>query len=99
MLPLSNKNKFFLMPIKNIFKIYLLSILLFLGFACEDPPVAPPPPPPIDIVKNTINLTVEWTDLYRIALNWNKAEDDTLNSFLYELIRKDESGNEVKKNI
>ena len=79
-------------------KISLLFVLLLLSFGCkEGPPVTPPPP--VDVVKNTINLSVEWADLYRIKLTWNKADDDTLavSYFRYDLIRKDEAGNETTR--
>lgn len=77
-----------------VLRLFFLMIVLF---ACkEEPPVKPPPVEP-DGTKNTIILSVEWTDLYRINLKWNKAEEDTLNTFHYDLIRKDEAGTEVTK--
>jgi hypothetical protein len=82
---------------KHIMKILLILLTVYTGCK-EDPPVVPPPPP-VNIIKNTINLTIEWTDLYRIKLKWNKAEDDTLNNFLYNLIRRDEAGNEVTRSF
>ncbi len=78
---------------------FLLAFLFFIivTYSCKKEPSVGPPDPPIDIIKNTINLSVEWTDLYRIKIKWNKAEDDTLNNYLYNLIRKDEKGNEITR--
>jgi hypothetical protein len=59
----------------------------------------PPLPPNGTTVYNTINLSVEWADLYRIKLNWNISSTDTLNSYRYELKRKDELGTETTVNF
>jgi hypothetical protein len=76
--------------------IFLIFISSLLSFSCsEEPPVIPPPDN--GSVKNSVVLSIEWTDLYRINLKWNKAEDDTLNNFRYDLKRKDEAGTEVTK--
>jgi len=83
-------------------RVIVYSLVISLGLllkACNtvDPP--PPPPPNGTTVHNTINLSVEWTDLYRIKLKWNISDKDTLNTFRYELNRKDELGGEITKNF
>lgn len=72
-------------------------ILLILLAQCDT--TEPPPPPNGTIIYNTIDLAVEWTDLHRIKLNWNISTRDTLNSYRYELSRKDENGGEVTENF
>ena len=83
---------------KNL--VLLLFFLLFLlstAFSCkEDPPVTPPP---VDITANTITLSVEWTDLYRIKIKWNKTTIDTLTPFTYRLKQTDELGNQTTKDF
>ena len=79
--------------------IYSLLIISSIIFSCNTTEPLPPPPPNGTTVHNTINLSVEWTDLNRIKLKWNISERDTLNTYRYELNRKDENGVEVTKNF
>ena len=79
--------------------IISLGLLLKSCNTTEPPPPPPPPPPNGTTVHNTINLSVEWTDLYRIKLKWNISTTDTINTFRYELSRKDELGSETIKNF
>jgi hypothetical protein len=79
---------------RAIFYALFISIGLLLK-SCNT--TEPPTPPNGTTVYNSINLTVEWTDLYRIKIKWNISIKDTLNSYRYELKRKDESGGEVTK--
>jgi hypothetical protein len=77
---------------------------LLIGFSlllksCNTTEPPPPPPPNGTTVFNTINLTIEWADLHRIKIKWSISLEDTLNSFRYELRRKDESGGEITKNF
>jgi hypothetical protein len=74
--------------------LFLFSFLILLSGCKENPPVVPPDPPPV-VIKNSINLTAVWADFHRINLKWNKSVDDTLNSFKYNLFRKDETGNDT----
>lgn len=65
---------------KNLLKIFLpLTLLVFVQVSCNttEPPIIPPPD---DTIANTILITLEWKDLYRIKLNWNKAKADTTTS-------------------
>lgn len=76
--------------------LLLLSLLLFAA-SCSttEPPIIPPPD---DIIANTIILTIEWTDLYSIKLNWNKAKADTTTEhFIYLLTQTDEQGSKTTK--
>jgi hypothetical protein len=50
-------------------------------------------------VANTITLSVEWTDLYRINIKWNKAKADTLEPFTYRLTQTDVQGNKTTKDF
>jgi len=76
---------------------YILLIITAAIFSCkENPPVVPPVD---DTVASTITLTVEWTDLYRINVKWNKAKPDTLEPFTYRLTQTDEQGNKTIKDF
>jgi len=86
--------------IRILLKKYPYSLLLFFLLctaSCNT--TEPPDPPPGDIVYNTIILTVEWTDLYRIKIKWNKSTLDTLTPFTYRLKQTDESGNQTTKDF
>lgn len=80
---------------KHIMQILLILLIVYTGCK-EDPPVVPPPPPE-DEVGNTIILNVEWTDLYRIKVKWNKSVTDTLEPYIYRLIQRDEQGAQVSR--
>jgi hypothetical protein len=82
---------------KIIFQKVSVILLLLCTASCNT--TEPPDPPPGDIVYNTIILTVEWTDLYRIKIKWNKATSDTLTPFTYRLKQLDESGNHTTKDF
>jgi len=87
------KNIFFF-----VFNLSAIGGLLLNLNSCNT--TEPPTPPPNDTtVYNTINITIEWTDLYRIKLKWNISTKDTLKNYSYELYRKDETGVETKLNF
>ncbi len=73
-----------------------LYIVLLFTSACKQT-TEPPIVIPDDSVANTILLSVEWTDLYRIHLRWNKSKSDTLEPYLYRLTEIDEQGNKRTK--
>ncbi|MEP0861822.1 MAG: hypothetical protein HRF52_10350 [Ignavibacterium sp.] len=75
----------------------ILQLLLF-ATSCKQS-TEPPIIPPDEGVANTIVLTVEWTDLYRINVKWNRAKADTLEPFTYRLIQTDEQGNKTIKDF
>ena len=74
-------------------------ILLFTASCDTTEPPDPPPPPPDDKVSNSIMISVEWTDLYRIKVKWNKSATDTLEPYLYKLIQRDEQGEQVTRDF
>jgi hypothetical protein len=81
--------------LSGVFALAVFSLL----YSCNSVEPPPPPPPNGTTVLNTINLSVEWADLYRIKLKWNISTKDTINTFRYELNRKDELGGETTKNF
>jgi hypothetical protein len=85
-------------PPKIILLLPLL-LFLFLQFSCSKPNEPPIPNPPTDVIANTIKLTVKWSTLKSIGINFTKSSLDTLNNFKYELIRKDGQNNSSKINF
>jgi len=78
---------------KKIFLNFMFTTLLLAAFlSCNSVE-----PPPDDSAANTITLTAEWTDLYRINVKWNRAKADTLEPFTYRLTQTDEQGNKTTK--
>src|SRR5574338_1037781 len=79
-------------------KTFLVLILLvFVQVSCNttEPPIVPPTD---DTIANTILLTFEWKDLYRINLNWNKAKAETTKEqYTYILTQTDEQGTKTTK--
>ncbi len=71
-------------------------IVLLFTSGCKQT-TEPPIVMPDDSVANTILLSVEWTDLYRIHLRWNKSKSDTIEPYLYRLTEIDEQGNKRTK--
>ncbi|MCH7771248.1 MAG: hypothetical protein IIA49_09565, partial [Bacteroidetes bacterium] len=68
-----------------------ISFLLIGIISCNttEPPF---PPPPDETIKNTITLKVEWTDLYRIKLSWNRSSIDTPGyGMMYDLMRSSQA--------
>ena len=79
--------------------LLLLASYFIITISCNttEPPIILPPPS--DTIANTITLTVEWTDLYRIKLKWNKSVIDTAAPFNYRLLQLDEAGNQTTKDF
>ena len=86
--------------IKFPFKFSLVLLILISLYVAGCNTTEPPEPlPPCDTIANTIVLTVEWTDLYRIKLKWNKSAIDTATPFTYRLSQLDEAGNQTTKDF
>lgn len=77
----------------------LILILIFILISVRCDTTEPPIIPPDESVANTIVLTVEWTDLHRIKVRWNKSTKDTIMSFTYRLTQTDEQGNKTIKDF
>ena len=78
---------------KNMITTTLLIIATLLIQSCKKPTE----PPPVDdnpIIKNTIILKVEWQELNRICLKFNKSIDDSTSLYKYTIKRKREIGEE-----
>ncbi len=86
--------------IKFPFKFSLVLLLLIALYVASCNTTEPPEPlPPYDTIANTIVITVEWTDLYRIKLKWNKSAIDTSTPYTYSLSQLDEAGNQTTKDF
>ena len=86
------------MKTKTKMKNSMLLILIFILISLRCDTTEPPPIILSDnSVANSILLKVEWTDMHRIKLKWNKSPKDTLMSFIYRLTQTDELGNKTTK--
>jgi hypothetical protein len=75
---------------------FLYSVIAAFYLSCNS---VEPPPAENNIINNTIVLTSEWQELNTIAVNWNRAEEDTLLTFTYRLKRQNPSGNEFTRDF